>query len=788
MTGGVLCIDDKCPTIWPAGGAQGASWNESGWRALGHFGAMEMRALNNLQWGPVARPGVGMDALTSWGPTVSAPLWTLLLLTWQATWPLRDSALTATPPLQINLQRDPRWGRNQETPSSDPFVLSRYAVAVARGMQEGEDSRYVMVATTFKHFAAYSIEDIHAANGTHITRENFNAVVSDYVRACASVAALSAGPDPSPSSPLAGPLRYVLSPLSRCSDARCAGRRCWHWCHDGDECVEEGRWRAGQELLKVFCAHTPRAYPPAPPFPLTDSINGIPCTASHFLIQETLFDKWGMQGYITSDGGNMITDMVTPWPSGHGWCPFHAPPCSVDEAVALSSAARCAVADGNEYHDHTVSSVSAGLSKLADIKALLTDTFMMRMRLGLFDNVSAADSPYFAYGLDELASPGAAEANAIAAREGLVLLARGTVSGGAPALPFARGGGGETAVIGFAANNTGKFLGNYVSQICSKGGDTCFPSLLESIGALGEAVTFARGCSDARTCADVDVAAAAAAARGAARVVLTLGLDQTLEAEQRDRANVTLPPAQQALFAAVAAAAAGKPFVVVLIHGGAVAVPEVKASSAGIVDAFYPGTQGGPAIAEVLFGIYNPAGKLPVDVYDASYQGVDFLDMSVASLGRTYRYFRGPNTPGGAPLWPFGFGLSYTTFSLRWTSGQPAPLVITPSSPLVTLSVTVTNTGARVGDEVVQLYLVPRASSLSPAPPFVPTRVLVAFARVGGLAPLEARDVPLTIDPREAFMLTSDAAGTRGLVAGEYTLAVSRGVAGDELLALATVA
>ena len=104
VTGGVLCIGDKCPTIFPAGAGQGASFNATAWRVLGETASIEMRALNNLNWGPAARPGVGLDALVSWGPT-------------------------------INLQRDPRWGRNQETPSSDPFVLSQYAVAVTRGMQ-----------------------------------------------------------------------------------------------------------------------------------------------------------------------------------------------------------------------------------------------------------------------------------------------------------------------------------------------------------------------------------------------------------------------------------------------------------------------------------------------------------------------------------------------------------------------------------------------------------------------------------------------------------------------------
>jgi hypothetical protein len=122
VTGGVLCLPSgKCPTIWPEGPALGASFNETAWHTLGATTGVEMRAFNNVNWGPVARPGVGMDGLTSWGPT-------------------------------INLIRAPNWGRNQETPSSDPYILSRYAVQVSRGMQEGEDPRYLMVGTTLKHF------------------------------------------------------------------------------------------------------------------------------------------------------------------------------------------------------------------------------------------------------------------------------------------------------------------------------------------------------------------------------------------------------------------------------------------------------------------------------------------------------------------------------------------------------------------------------------------------------------------------------------------------------------
>lgn len=357
-------------------------------------------------------------------------------------------------------------------------------------------------------------------------------------------------------------------------------------------------------------------------------------------------------------------------------------------------------------------------------------------------------------------------------------------------LPLPRGAAGVTAVSGFAMNDTSRLNGNYVSQFCPSGGSTCFPTILASIAALGERVVYARGCSDAQTCAPADIAAAAAAASGAARVVLQLGLDQTLEAEQRDRANMTLPPQQQALWAAVsaAAAAAAAPLAVVLVHGGAVAVPEVKASPAGILDAFYPGTRGGEAIAGALFGVFSPGGKLPIDMYDASYEAVDFLDMNVAALGRTYRYYSGPGTPGSAPLWPFGYGLSYTTSTVSWASGSPPPpMTITPASGAFTLQLALRNSGGMDGDEVIQVYVLPTAASLVPPPPFTPTRFLVGFQRVS-LAAGASVAVPLTLDAQSAFTLTRDALGSRGLVSGAFTLAISRGVSGDELTVPVTVA
>jgi hypothetical protein len=430
-----------------------------------------------------------------------------------------------------------------------------------------------------------------------------------------------------------------------------------------------------------------------------NAYNGIPALASSELIN--ILKEWSGPNnmYVTTDGGNMIQWMCEMEPEGHSFCPYHDPPCSLNECVEAAVVAGSDIADGGEYHDALLSAVLAGNLTLGDAQERLFNTLLIRFRLGLFDPTE--DQIYLNYSAADIATPAAAAENAHAARQGLVLLQRG-------ALPFPRGTGGTTAVLGFCGNDTSTLVSNYVNQFCPDGGHTCFPSLLQSIQALGEAALLSKGCDNPTSCPSSEVAAAVAAvtAPGVARVVLCLGVGQGQEAEQRDRFNITLPWAQQQLFSAVTAAladsgAAAPPLAVVLVHGGALTVPEVKASGAGVIDAFYPGPAGGGAIADALFGVYNPGGKLPYTVYDVPYQDVDFLDMRIAQLGRTYRYHT-PESPGGATLWPFGFGLSYTSFSTAYTGGA---VNLSPAAPTITLAVRITNTGAADGDEVLQVYV-----------------------------------------------------------------------------------
>ena len=250
------------------------------------------------------------------------------------------------------------------------------------------------------------------------------------------------------------------------------------------------------------------------------------------------------------------------------------------------------------------------------------------------------------------------------------------------------------------------------------------------------------------------------AAKQADAVILVLGLSQRLEGEEMnikidgflggDRTNIKLPAVQEELLNAVTAT--GKPVIVVLMNGGALAVNNAQEKASAILLAGYPGQQGGNAIADVIFGDYNPAGRLPVTYYKSIDQipAFDNYDMQ----GRTYRYFT------DEPLYPFGYGLSYTTFSY---SDLTIPQK-TAAGEKVTVKVTVKNTGNMEGDEVVQLYLTDEKAS-TPRP----VRQLEGFKRIT-LAPGESKEVEFTLEPRQFSIINKK--DERVTESGYFTITV----------------
>jgi beta-glucosidase len=261
-------------------------------------------------------------------------------------------------------------------------------------------------------------------------------------------------------------------------------------------------------------------------------------------------------------------------------------------------------------------------------------------------------------------------------------------------------------------------------------------------------------------------AEAVQAAQQADAVVAFVGLSPEIEGEEMpvhvpgfaggDRTEIALPQAQEQLLEAVAAT--GKPLVVVLMNGSALAIPWAKQHAAAILEAWYPGEAGGQAIAETLAGKSNPAGRLPVTFYASSDQLPPFTDYSMKN--RTYRYFQ------GEPLYAFGYGLSYTHFSYSEFKLDRATY---EAGEAVTAQVSVRNDGERDGDEVVELYL---SGPGTTGPAVTSNPVLRGLERIH-LAKGEEKPVRFRLSARDVS--TVDTQGRRSVQPGSYTLSVGGG-------------
>jgi beta-glucosidase len=262
---------------------------------------------------------------------------------------------------------------------------------------------------------------------------------------------------------------------------------------------------------------------------------------------------------------------------------------------------------------------------------------------------------------------------------------------------------------------------------------------------------------------DVPSPEAIAAARKADVVIAAVGITSRLEGEEMpvnlpgflggDRTSIDLPEPEENLVEAVAAT--GKPVVVVLINGSALAVNWIDEHANAVLEAWYPGEEGGTAVSETLSGKNNPAGRLPITFYRGLDQVPPFENY--AMKGRTYRYFE------GTPLYRFGYGLSYTKFSYSDPSLPAGP--IAAGQPM-TAEVTVTNTGLRAGDEVAQLYL------SFPGLAGAPIRALRGFQRLH-LDPGQSKRVRFDLSPRDLSMVTE--AGEPIIPEGKYAVSIGGG-------------
>jgi beta-glucosidase len=706
----------------------------------------------------------------------------------------------------INIFRDPRWGRGQETYGEDPFLTGRLAVAFVTGMQ-GDDGRYLKAVATPKHFAVHS--------GPEVLRHRFDVNVSqhDYedtytpafraafveAKADSVMCAYNAvRGDPACASPLLystlrgkwGFAGYAVSDCGAIDDIL--------FGHGYVSILEQAAALAVKAGTDLTCGSEYSVLPAAVRDRLL-SVSDIDRAVARLLTARFrlgMFDAsamvpWSKLTLADNDTEEhrrlaleAARESIVLLKNERGALPLKSSVKTI--AVVGPSADSLDVLLGN--YNGTPSrytTILDGIRKrFASAKILSTagSTFTetdatpipsaylrtggANSQTGLsaayFNNVGLSGSPTvervdpqvgFNWG-GEAAAPGLDPRNFSVRWTGELAPPRdgdyrlGADASGGYRLYLdgqlivdkwnARDETISTSVISLQAGHTYQLK----LEFANAGTPAAAKLVWNAPGAGGDALEIAKQ-------ADV--------------VVAVVGITPELESEERDtnapgffggdRVDLELPQPQQKLLQAVAAA--GKPLIVVLTSGSALAVNWAQEHASAILESWYPGEEGGTAVADVLWGEYNPAGRLPVTFYASVAQLPPFTDYSMN--GRTYRYFR------GTPLYPFGFGLSYTSFA--YSNARVDRTQAAANEP-VTVSVDVQNTGSAAGDEVVECYVT------HPGAAGAPLRALAGFERVH-LDRGQKKTVSVILHERELSIV--DPAGTRRVVAGPTDIWIGGG-------------
>lgn len=632
-----------------------ASFNSSLWEEIGRVVSDEARAMYNG----------GMAGLTYWSPNV-------------------------------NVFRDPRWGRGQETPGEDPVMAGKYAASYVRGLQGNVGNR-LKVAASCKHYTAYDLD-----NWNGVDRYHFNARVSKQ------------------------DLEDTYNVPFKA-------------------CVVDGK------VASVMCSY--------------NQVNGVPTCADPNLLKNTIRGQWRLNGYIVSD----CDSVGVLYENQH----YTTTP---EDAAADTIRAGLDLDCGPFLAVHTEAAIRGGKIAEAEVDLALANTITVQMRLGMFDGEPSAQ-PYGNLGPRDVCTPAHQQLALEAARQGIVLL-----KNQGQALPLSARRHRLVAVIGPNSDVTVTMIGNYAGVACG------YTSPFQGIGRYSRTV-HQPGCVGVACTSNQLFGRAEVAARHADATVLVMGLDQSIEAEFRDRTGLLLPGHQQELVSRVAMASRG-PTILVLMSGGPIDVSFAKNDPrvAAIVWAGYPGQAGGQAIADVLFGTVNPGGKLPVTWYPQEYVAkVPMTNMNMRANpakgypGRTYRFYKGP------VVYPFGYGMSYTSYR---HSLVKAPTQV--SVPVASLSaayrnssllsagiraahvncnaaslgihVNIENTGSMDGTHTLLVFSGPPEGKWSPA------RQLIGFEKVHVSAGSQRR---VRIDVRVCEHLSVvDEFGIRRIPIGEHKLHV----------------
>ena len=531
----------------------------------------------------------------------------------------------------INIFRDPRWGRGMETYGEDPFLTTRMGVAAVKGLQ-GDDPKYFKSFACAKHYAVHS--------GPESNRHSFNVSVSN--------------------------------------------RDLWQTYLPAFEAlVKEGN------VQQVMCAY--------------NRFEDKPCCGSDVLLVNILRNTWGYKGIVVSDCGAIDDfykkDSRTPRHDTHP----DAPTASAD-AVVNGTDVEC----GSSYRS-LIDAVQKGLIKESQLDVSLRRLFKGRFELGMFDPDEMVKWSKIPYSIVDCQAN--KEKALKMARESMVLLKNKNNT-----LPLSKKIK-TIAVVGPNANDSVMLWANYNG----------FPSktitILQGIKNKlpNSTILYEKGCRHTGEVNADSLKMAVSKVKDADVILFVGGISPRLEGEEMrvtvegfkggDRTNIEVPTIQKELVKALKET--GKPVIYVVCTGSALALNWEESNVDAILNAWYGGQAAGTAVADILFGDYNPAGRLPVTFYKSISQLPEFEDYSMK--GRTYRYMT------QEPLYPFGYGLSYTRFDYKPARLAKAVIGKTESA---TLSVEVQNTGKRDGDEVVQVYL------RNPNDPNGPLKALKGFKRI----------------------------------------------------------
>ena len=447
----------------------------------------------------------------------------------------------------------------------------------------------------------------------------------------------------------------------------------------------------------------------------------VPDSANPALLTDTVRGEWGMPGYVTSDAGSVLC-ISSCRQSHNGGMRGHN---FTDGPAASAAAALTAGLDleisccGLNYTFPTLpASVRAGLVPEAALDAALTRTLQYRFKGATLDGAVPGGDPWAALGTADLSTPASVALALDAARQGVVLLKNDPATGGpAPLLPLSASAlaGRTVAVLGPVANDTLAMVGSYGNVATSLPITTPFSGLRDALPGTAVSLVVDALCPNVTDCAGFSNATIAAAAQ-ADVLVVALGVSAAIngytcpayenynEKEECDRHDTALPGAQLPLLQALASL--GKPLVLVLVSGGALAVDWAAASPSvpAIVHAPYLGVSAGTALADVILGAAPPSGRLTATWYTAAglaaVGGIEQYAMRAdgAYPGRTHRYLRDPG--GAAVLFPFGYGLSYAV--LGYEDAALAPAAPAPCDT-VAVNVTLRNAGDTDAVEVVQV-------------------------------------------------------------------------------------